>query len=136
MESQGRTCRTVFRAFGLISAADFSKMAQSLKSKYWVEPSAIPPVDAIDATIYTLARGGSHGNTAPGGRGKTRLPRAARGTIAAAGHAAICRSAPSEPAVDVLTGEPRLVRADIASGTWNLLGSVAVTMVPGARIAP
>jgi hypothetical protein len=49
-------------------------------------------------------------------------------------------------------GEPRLVRAAIAqhvqkitltpegrtyiaSGTWNLLGSVAVTMVPGARIA-
>lgn len=53
----------------------------------------------------------------------------------------------------MLTGEPRLVRAEIAkhvekitltpegrtyiaSGTWNLLGNVAVTMVPGDRIAP
>jgi len=52
----------------------------------------------------------------------------------------------------VLNGEPRLARAEImkhvqkidlkpegkiyiASGSWNLLGSVAVTMVPGARIA-
>ena len=51
----------------------------------------------------------------------------------------------------MLTGEPRLVRAEIAkhvekiiltpegrtyvaSGTWDLLGSEAVTMVPGARI--
>jgi hypothetical protein len=51
----------------------------------------------------------------------------------------------------MLTGEPRIARAEIAqhveritltpegrmyiaSGTWNLLGSVAVTMVPGARI--
>jgi site-specific DNA recombinase len=51
----------------------------------------------------------------------------------------------------MLTGEPRLARAEIAkhvekiiltpegrtyiaSGTWDLLGSVAVTMVPGARI--
>ncbi len=53
----------------------------------------------------------------------------------------------------LLTGGPRLARAEIAkhvekitltpegrmyiaSGSWNLLGSVAVTMVPGARIAP
>jgi hypothetical protein len=52
----------------------------------------------------------------------------------------------------MLTGEPRIARAEIAkhvekitlnpeaqiyiaSGTWNLLGSVAVTMVPGARHA-
>jgi site-specific DNA recombinase len=51
----------------------------------------------------------------------------------------------------LLNGEPRLVRAEIAkhvskitltpegrtyvaSGSWNLLGNVAVTMVPGARI--
>ena len=51
----------------------------------------------------------------------------------------------------LLYGEPQTVRAEIAkhvqkialtpegksyiaSGTWNLLGSVAVTMVPGARI--
>ena len=53
----------------------------------------------------------------------------------------------------MLTGEPRIARAEIAkhvqkitltpegriyiaSGTWDLLGGVAVTMVPGARIAP
>ena len=52
----------------------------------------------------------------------------------------------------MLTGEPRIARAEIAkhvqkitltpegriyfaSGTWDLLGSVAVTMVPGARHA-
>jgi hypothetical protein len=51
----------------------------------------------------------------------------------------------------MLTGEPRIARAEIAkhvqkmaltpegrvyivSGTWDLLGGVAVTMVPGARI--
>src|ERR1700687_524804 len=33
----------------------------------------------------------------------------------------------------VLTPEGRIY---IASGTWDLLGSVAVTMVPGDRIAP
>jgi len=53
----------------------------------------------------------------------------------------------------LLNGEPRLARAEIikhvqkitmtpegrtyiASGSWDLLGSVAVTMVPGARHAP
>ena len=55
----------------------------------------------------------------------------------------------------LFNGDPRLVRAEIAkhvqritlapdgrtrtyvaSGTWNLLGSVAVTMVPGARHGP
>jgi len=53
----------------------------------------------------------------------------------------------------MLAGEPRLARAEIArhvekiilapagkvyiaSGTWDLLGGVAVRMVPGARIAP
>jgi hypothetical protein len=53
----------------------------------------------------------------------------------------------------MLTGEPRLARAEIAkhvskiiltpegrayiaSGTWDLLGGVAVRMVPGARFAP
>jgi hypothetical protein len=53
----------------------------------------------------------------------------------------------------VMTGEPRIARAEIAkhvkkitltpegrmsiaSGTWDLLGDVAVTMVPGAQIAP
>jgi hypothetical protein len=53
----------------------------------------------------------------------------------------------------MLTGEPRIARAEIAKhvekitlnpegqiyirfGTWNLLGSVAVTMVPGAWAAP
>jgi len=52
----------------------------------------------------------------------------------------------------MLTGEPRLVRAEIAkhvekitltpegrtyiaAGTWDLLGAVAVRMVPGARHA-
>ena len=52
----------------------------------------------------------------------------------------------------MLTGEPRIARAEIAkhvrkitltpegriyiaSGTWDLLGGVAVTMVPGAGIA-
>jgi hypothetical protein len=53
----------------------------------------------------------------------------------------------------MLTGEPRLVRAEIAkhvrkitltpegrtyvaSGTWDLFGSVAIRMVPGAGFAP
>jgi hypothetical protein len=53
----------------------------------------------------------------------------------------------------MLTAEPRIARAEIAkhvrkitltpegriyiaSGTWDLLGGVAVTMVPGAGIAP
>src|SRR5260221_6640818 len=32
-------------------------MASRLKAKYWSTPGSIPSLDAIDATIYTLARG-------------------------------------------------------------------------------
>ncbi len=49
---------TVYRTFGLLSSAEFSQMAAKLKAKYWAVPEAVPPLDAIDATIYTLARGG------------------------------------------------------------------------------
>jgi tetratricopeptide (TPR) repeat protein len=50
----------VYRAFGLIPADLFSQMAQSLRDKYWKDKAVIPPIDAIDATIYTFARGGGH----------------------------------------------------------------------------
>ena len=96
------------------------------------------------SSVYRL------GNTAPGAHRKTRRPRAARRTIATTEYTAICREPLEEPAIDA-DRRPRLVRAEIAkhvekiiltpegrtyvaSGTWDLLGSEAVTMVPGARI--
>lgn len=49
---------TIFRAYGFISPEEFARMAQTLRAKYWADPNQIPSLDAIDATIYSLARGG------------------------------------------------------------------------------
>jgi tetratricopeptide (TPR) repeat protein len=47
---------TVYRAFGLLSQAQFSHMASQLRAKYWTTPGMVPALDAIDATIYAVAR--------------------------------------------------------------------------------
>jgi tetratricopeptide (TPR) repeat protein len=47
---------SVYREFGLITPAEFSVFAQRLKSLYWKDPTTVPSLDAIDATLYTAAR--------------------------------------------------------------------------------
>lgn len=48
---------SVYREFGVISPNEYSILAQRLKDKYWKSPSALPSLDAVDATLYTVARG-------------------------------------------------------------------------------
>jgi hypothetical protein len=85
-------------------------------------------------------------------RSKARELRTTKRSNPTSGHAAICRDAPKTFAVSA-KWRTRLVRAEItkhvqkiiltpdllgktyiASGNWDLLGNVAVTMVPGARL--
>jgi tetratricopeptide (TPR) repeat protein len=47
----------VYRAYGLLGRTDFAAMAGRLMRKYWMEPEQVPPLDAVDATMYATARG-------------------------------------------------------------------------------
>jgi tetratricopeptide (TPR) repeat protein len=47
----------VYRSYGLLSRTEFAQMAERLKQEYWSDASKVPPLDAVDATIYTVARG-------------------------------------------------------------------------------
>jgi tetratricopeptide (TPR) repeat protein len=47
---------SVYREFGIITPAEYGVFAQRLKSLYWKDPTLVPSLDAIDATLYTAAR--------------------------------------------------------------------------------
>ena len=47
---------SVYREFGIITPAEYGVFAQRLKSIYWKDPTLVPSLDAIDATLYTAAR--------------------------------------------------------------------------------
>lgn len=47
---------TVYRTFGLLTQAQFAHMASQMRTKYWGTPGVVPSLDAIDATIYAVAR--------------------------------------------------------------------------------
>jgi tetratricopeptide (TPR) repeat protein len=47
---------TVYRAFGLLNREEFSQMGSKMKEKYWQKIDVAPPLEVIDATVYTLAR--------------------------------------------------------------------------------
>jgi tetratricopeptide (TPR) repeat protein len=47
---------SVYREFGIITPAEYSVFAQRLKSLYWKDATMVPSLDAIDATLYTVAR--------------------------------------------------------------------------------
>ena len=50
---------SVYRQFGIFSPAEYSEFAQRLKGQYWKDPTLVPSLDAIDATLYTAARASS-----------------------------------------------------------------------------
>jgi len=47
---------SVYRQFGIIAPAEYNVFAQRLRNHYWKDPNAIPPLDAVDASMYTAGR--------------------------------------------------------------------------------
>lgn len=51
----------VYRAYGFLARGDFAEMAARLMKRYWSDLKQVPALDAVDATIYTIARGSPEG---------------------------------------------------------------------------